>query len=84
MDLMPVQRPQNTFKGINMNNISTSLSLKWIFAKFAYYVYCEKYMHLAWNIFHCVAYGSFQQKILNNVRKPPSSHSQREGCHPEV
>lgn len=35
-DLMPVQRHLNTFKRIDMNNISTSLSLKWIFARFAY------------------------------------------------
>lgn len=50
--------------------------------KICIHVYCEKDMHLAWNIFHCVAYGSSQQKTLNDVRNSPSSHSQRGGRCP--
>lgn len=72
----------NTFNSIDMNNISTFLSLKWIFARFAYVFIVN--MHLAWNIFHCVAYGSFQQKILNDVRNSLSSHSQRGRCRPKA
>ena len=61
LDLTSDQHKE-AFNDIKMNNISTFFSFKNL-CKICIRVYCEKHMHLALNIFHCVAYGSFQQRI---------------------